>query len=691
MAFTITLGNTIFDRQNDNVLLYNSKIEAVNDFKSKSKNVVVIDNINFDCKNIIKTSICVRIPDGISILQMLNYNYCIVENLETNDILCYFINESTQDSGNQIFINMQIDVWTTYIIDILNGSDSCQGLISRTHLDRITPYFVDYTMAGYTYNFGKDSPLFEREKLQNFSKRTSRKERLMTVHGGRSDIDTWLYDNVSYWLYCYMPAGDAYKYYSRNTEYNANLSELEYRDNNDGTRCGLACVCIPILKAGKKIQINDGSNIYTWDIYALREFLRNNNGYARVKALKMSILSPFHLTGNSTIDWTIAIADNILSIQNQSNSTGDAIWANNIKFVNPTSSHETGIAIVEYQDLNNPQIMRYPNVEGLFQNVFSKEYLQSIGIVEPKIYNEDYTSMRLNFAGTTYDLPASKSNDPTPKFYYYEALTPDITKFYLSYMSNEQYPVGGNPLAVDERIFNVYTEKDWTGMIGTIDLSLWYTVDGLDNYLASNKNNLQIFQNKQSISTETAIIGALGNMAKGAFGGAVAGTNSSSGSPWSGYTAGLVGGAISGIANLGSTGVQQYYENQNYNLTMDNMRQSPDSLSAVNSNSVFLTSVDELGIYIELQQPLSYEMDVISDYLKIYGYTYNKVDDIRNYVKTRKYYNYIQAQLIEVGGDISELVRDLIKDIFAKGIRIWHPDYYTNIDFKVNNIERSVM
>lgn len=690
MAYKITLCNTIFDRENDNVLMFNSKNALIN-YINNIEDKVVIPDVNFDAKNIINTSIYV-IVDTTELLKILNYNYAVVSNDDNTDVLFYFINESAQDSGNQIRLDMQIDVWNTYILDLMLSDRKCQGLIQKTHLNRYKKFADIPNGLEYTYNFDRYSPFFEREDLQNVAKRVVSKQKLVTLYdesGIDSDFNKWFEENLICWLYCYVPSDQQYNWYEVDgNQRTSELTQIEYKKGESDTRCGLTCICVPILKSNKKLKImgRDTQTSFNWDVYAFREFLRANDGYARVYALKQSIMSPFYSKNMTSNDFVID-SNGDMNLKTIFQSVEKARFLN-MEFLNTNSNDKNGVAVIEYQDLNKSQTMGIR--QSFFTNRFTKNELKDIDPnIDPKVYNEDYSIYRVYFGGQEYNLPISKTNDPRPYFQYFETLTPDITKFYLSYDNDK----GSNPLKNYEPVFTNFNVNDWSGLIGTLDLSLWYATNNLDSFLASNRNNLQIFQNQQESERTSAYLG----IAKNTFNAGV-GLGGSVGAEIALDKTGSMGfGAIGLASSLFGSGIsliglesQQSFARENYNLTMDNMRQSPSKLSAVNSNSVLMQLVDDLGIYIELQQLIPFELQGLNESLRAFGYNYNRIADVKDFIKTRKYYNYIKALIFEIDGNISERVRDLIKGIFAKGVRVWHSDSFIGIDFNINNYERSL-
>lgn len=677
--YTIILLNTIFDKENDNVLLCNSKQELQAYFDTITDKVVVASNINFDVNDLITTKVVVDVPLGLSFLKLLNYNYCIVKNNDdVSDISYWFVNNSRQDVGNRVVLDLQIDWFNTYWYDISN----LQGLLIRTHLDR----FIKYN-GQYVYNFGVNSPLFEREDIQGFAKRPTKKYKLLSHYDTSSMdsvLDDWLNANIECWKYYFISAGKNYNF-STTTDGGTNFTPIEKEINPMNFRLrGLALtssnivvLCAPVYK-NVNITINfrnsETERRHIWSQNSVEKFLRDNNNYANVYSIKYSQIAPFYITQyiNGT-DYDIDPDGYTLRLMTKNNADGKFFKSKGNSFYSYlTKDGEDTFVCVDFQSIQSKLILSIP--EEMYKIKFNANDINNN--CEPKLYNEDYSIYRLYFGGSQYELPISKSSNK-PYFIYKEIIMPDITKSILIFNAKNS---NDEVNSYFETIFNEISEKDFTGFISTLDNSLWFTSDQLDTFLATNKNNLQIFQNQQQSRIWQTASNAVGSASAGIV------SSLATGSPI-GIFSGLIHGATQGINTI----IQNEYEKQNYNLNLDNMRNSPQELQSLNSNAVLISSVDEFGIYIEMQEAIPFEQQQIVDYLKIFGYNYRNIANINNFVKTRKYYNYIQANIFDVDGKIAEQIKDLIKQSISKGIRFWHKDNFTGvIDFTLNNIERSV-
>lgn len=678
--YTITLLNSIFDKENDNVLLCNSKQDLKAYIDTITDKIVVNKNCNFDVKNLIETTIYVDVDVGFSLLKLLNYNYCIVQNNEiVDDVSYWFINKSRQDNGYRIALDLKIDWFNTYWYDI----NDMQGVIARTHLDRFKPYNNEFV-----YNFGIDSPLFERETIRDLAKRTTKKFKLQSHYDTssiNSEFDKWINENIECWKYYYISADKIYKLFlCKNGVRDENASEIQlqslrYKSGIYDISSQIVVLCEPVYKKNTNKVIyfysdKVGKNIHVWGLntqglFGIEPFLRNNNNFANVFSIKYSIIAPFDIN-NMTDKFVIENGD--LNIKCNSEEHGAIFTSQYNEYKCYITQNENSIdsifMTVIRQNFNKNLIFSVP--QDMYQLKFISSQIDNA--CEPKLYNEDYSTYRIYFGGNEYELPIAKSSN-RPYFIYKEILNPDITKSILIFNPNNT----NDPVRLYyDTIFNEYTEKDFTGFISTLDASLWFTSDKLDTFLAENKNNLQIFNN--NLTSRRAI------MKSNAF-------SDMGGGILSGTPASIFRGVFGTMSNVFNEGVRQVTEATNYNLNIDNMRNSPQQLQSLNSDAVLISYVDEFGIFIEMQEPINFEKQSVIDYFKIFGYTYNKINKVKQFVKTRKYYNYLQANVFEIDGHIAEQLKDLIKSTLSKGIRFWHKDNFTGeINFDLNNIERSI-
>lgn len=675
---SITLYHYDFESDNQNILLFQNKTARdayFNNIQQSDKEE--IENINFLANNLLETRVYVRV-DSLSLFKLLNFNYAIVTDSEdTEHPLFYYILSSKQDSGGQIEITLKCDIANTYFYDL--NFTKIQGLIKRAHLNR----FVESdTTDFYLVNFGLNSNLYEREVIKNISKRVTQQSDIYISYNGKeaSEDDTvkWLKENVMCWKYYFLSKNVKYKYfkYGNGSEQNEILQEMFYQHNiEEPIASEFVVLASPVYytRGAKNIYFKLANNVqFIWEDEKIQEFLNKNNGYADVKAIKYSVKPPLYIRTSQFASATEDISGNLI-VDVSALSYGNNRAYNtslNIYFANDNSD----LFYVVFVDYINAFKAYISNTNfgttNLLDWFYAKSRIKAHNNIEPKLLNEDYSEYRLMIGGQQYILPISKTSY-LPKFEYNEIMSPDVTKAILQYNS-EVDPILSLKSDYKSVFEPIKTTKDFTGFIIDIDLSMWFTNNQLDTWLANNKNYKQIkyMESGQNLLKAGASIGA----------GALAGSLI----PGVGTALGAIGGAIN--AGVGMISDLMSYGKMDY--TLDNMKNAPENTTNINSNPILMLSENKIGFIIEKLEMLPFEKEILLDYFRQFGYTYNKVDAISSVMKSKKYYNFIQADIFEIPANIGNNIKEEIKKMFSNGIRFWHADTFTSVDFTLNNYER---
>lgn len=672
--FSGTINTRYFKTIDDQISWYLEKINNApfNEMLTPNINSLVITNQRY---------INLR---GTDLNDLLMNNYAIIRETKWNEDVNYYyyeITNSTIGQYNLLTLDLKMDTLQTWYFKDEIEIPKC--VIDKAHLSRVK---LDYIKGLYKFDFNEDSPLFERETIRDVAKRPIKNQKFKfdMTNDADTDINNWFAENVSHWIYYYVSAG--VKYTLRDafgeTITEKELTPIQYsygewsQTNADNNLISgeIVVLVAPIYKTDKKIYLpyNDETTkkYKLWDSQAIIRFLKDNENYANVQAIKNSILPPipadgrygalmeidsngnlnYNASSGTTMSSTLAVDTNFYELANIVEVYGG--FASDEAF-------ESCFGKVKYQDITK-DLQMYVE-EPFYKPYYTDDEILQGAITDPKLLNEDYSTYRLYIGGNTYDLPVSKTSS-NPKFIYKEVLSPDITKAMVIY----------DPVNTQDSS-NVFTEinkRDFSGFVIDIDLSMWFSNDSLDDYLATNKNNLQIMQNNRNSRFNEI------------------GINSFAGALQTRSQAGAISGLIGLGANLGSFYNQKETEIANYNLSLDNMAQSPQSLSSLNSNALLIQSVSDLGIYIELQQPLSREQEIISEQFELYGYNVGKIGDVKEYDNIRNKWNYIQARIENIYGiNMSNPIREDLKERFANGIRFWNID---KIDYTLINYENIV-
>lgn len=664
LKYTAKLTHYAFDNTYTNARLFETKTERDTYFDNLA-GYTQDELVNFNARDILSTEIIVKVEPNAPLFDLLNYNYCVITQTENDAVvekLYFFVKRSVQESGGQIRVYLENDILQNYWYDV----EFSECMINRAHLDRLE------ASTGNLVKFkgNADSDLFERENIKDVAKRLLNRQRLkMKVdQNTRSNLNDWLYDNIFAWCYIFISQGE-YNIFNSTTGTTEphNLYYTAIGEDNNQINYSHVAICAPIYNSTSKIKISDANNTtYTIDaIQGLGTFLNANNGYANVFNIKLSIKPPIDLKSYMATDYTIDANNNL--IFKTTNLYGDTgiVFMNNCSFLKANSSFGYLYCLKDTDkgiecNIADPSIL--PQIEFDKNNIIGAD--KNI-IFNPKMNNADYKSLRISFAGSAYEYDLQKLNTQNPTFEYHEMLTSDVTKALLQYKPTN-----------NAGVFNQAYGESYNGLAFTNDLSLPFAKGQDDVFWANNKNAFLSFQNQQAQARSNAIINALGGVLTGASKFAMTGGTD---------LTGIMGGATGGVIGILQTLNNQKYERANFDLSIDNMRSAPETLANINGNAILTGAIAPLGIYIEIYSALENELKIANDIAYDNGYTYNRYGQVKDFVNTRKYFNYIQASVENIIGNISNEVKLLLRQILANGIKLWHTD---NIQFEKENYEK---
>ena len=142
----------------------------------------------------------------------------------------------------------------------------------------------------------------------------------------------------------------------------------------------------------------------------------------------------------------------------------------------------------------------------------------------------------------------------------------------------------------------------------------------------------------------------------------------------------LGGAAASGIGTAANTALELI----DRSMTIDNLKSSPDQMKNANGSVIFNLFVMDIGLYVEEYSALDGDLKSANDFMDLYGFTFNTVANVKDYVNIRKYHNYVKAQLQSISGNLSNVARQDLRQRFANGIRFWNQD---NVSYEYENYE----
>ena len=82
--------------------------------------------------------------------------------------------------------------------------------------------------------------------------------------------------------------------------------------------------------------------------------------------------------------------------------------------------------------------------------------------------------------------------------------------------------------------------------------------------------------------------------------------------------------------------------------------------------------------------------------MQLYGFTYNKLGNIKNFDNIRHFYNYIEADVEMITSTtkkISNIIKSRFKEAFNRGVRFWNAEadvFDGTFSYAQENYERSL-
>lgn len=676
LYYQIALKSVPFDNSYKNVLRFDTRSEQEAYFKTNTL-FSNSPNVNFNVGSLYATNV---IYDGTeeNINELLNHNYCIIKDNRPNAQLkfyYYFVTNAMQDCDNRIKLSLELDIFQTYYIDLKFGD----SIIYKAHLNR----FVENGDGTVSFDGSPTSKLFEREDIKNVAKRMTKRTNVSLYPN--TTIGNWLNEHVLCWAYIYIDNTRSYTFRNLQNEAGTTSRKIpnvkfltKTKSNQTGNTSAIpsniSILCFPILDNASAIQLKvDGNEKdFYWGNFqfwlndtknVLDEFAENNNGYSGVYSIKMSAYPP---TLQYDVEYEIEDASSLTTlIIKNCTITNEAIYNPLIpKVLDPLTEENINTVCNDYRKysiiidgylcfgiiyaIDNGIISEY-NVDKLI--TFEKNEIITADKntkFNPKLLSSDYFDLRISDQtenGFDYDL--LKLNKTNLKIKYTESLTPDTNKIYAR-------------ITDIDGVYINDTDKNLTGFVSTNENSIIMPTTQFQQMLANNKN--YFLQN--SINREFGVIkGAIGTVG-GVIGGNIAGT-------------------IQGTLN---TGLNYAQDKINENLTVDNLKNAPASIVGAKGNIIFETGISNIGLIVEEWDILENEKEMINDYMCLYGFTYNRVDNIKNVDNIRKFYNFVRADIETINGaNISETVHQKFRQCFLQGVRFWNTDTFS---YKKENYER---
>lgn len=673
ISYQLGLLDFPFDLHGEDTRYFNSEEEQQEYFENKARNgdtpFMPIEAPNLDSLFITSQVYQENSPLVNGQFNISNKNYAVIKvtytGIKNPRYFYYFITKSKICTEGKVLLDLQLDTVQTFFFDPDISISDC--LIERAHLNRFEPA----TEAGGDYiKFISDpsSKIFNAEEGMNFPKRLVSREKLIIKFTGNSVVDDWLNENVAYWVYVFIDPTKDYKVLripSGTSDDNSFVNGSEGKVKLPLGLNGAASVfCYPIYKTVIKDDTNYDEATHVIKILSSNEsggntagfipsewgrkgFELNNNQSASYYQIKLSIIPPFDSGEGMSVQETNLIMeattgsgkylDTACTLDNgeraiyvtqgiDGNKWGLFFGSNQTKKELETSDY----SLIENTNLYKPNVIK-AQVPNLTYN--------------PKLNSQNFKELIITAASGdefTYDIQKISASEAS--FLYSEPIQPEITRYYMRLNPTGLYLEG--------------TEENYTGLVGSTDNGLAFTTDQYATFLANNKNFFMQSNLKIGIGAVKSTAGVISQAASGKIAGAVG----------SGLSAGL---------DIAQSLIDR-------SMTIDNMRSAPDQMKNANGNVLFNMFATDLGLYVEKYSALDGDLKTANDFMNLYGFSFDSIANVKDYVHIRKYHNYVKAQLQGITGNISNTARDDLRQRFASGIRFWNQD---EISYQYENYE----
>lgn len=674
LDYQLALTNVKFDNTYTNVLRFNTRAEQeayfnINTLFSNAPNV------NFNVGSLYATNVIYDAQESDSINELLCKNYLIVKDNSANKTLnyyYYFVTNAIQESGKRISLSLELDVMQTYYID-LTFSD-CN--IMRAHLNR----FIEVDNNSVKFDGTPTSKLFARESLPKCAKRLIKRTKISANYiNGETTFEQWLDENVLCWVYLYLSPQDTYSInHLDQTQYSqAQIEETRIEnidsiktDENYSVPTNMSVCCFPIYKSDnnelgkdRRIMITNqddtGDRVYLC-AEALNNFLERNGGFSKIYSFKIDYMSPFgglipnYEIDENELDYTYLIIKLDTSDNNYYyNAYYRAFLTSSSNFYGLLNivRERASIGLAPYE-VSKPQ--RFLKSEIIGANKDAK--------FNPKLLSQDFFEINVTNQSTNgfiYDY--QKVNQEIMNLILSDPLTPDTTKQYIRLIPEE------NNIYIEETAYNL------TGLVSDDDLTLTMATSNYQSVLANQKNFYEQAKYNINARAELREYDAYASIGSSLF-------------TLNPFT--ILGQTYQSGVALNRSAKQKEIDNKNLEFTIDNMKSAPGMVDKAKGNANFYAMTTSFGAFVEEYDILDNEREQINDYMCLFGFSYNQIDNVKNVDNIRKYYNFVRADIEQITNtnlSISNTVRDKIKTCFLNGMRFWNVDTFS---YDLENYER---
>ncbi len=660
-----------FDMNGEDTRYFESKVEQYDYFEKKIANggapFVNIEAPNLDSL-FITSQVYQKDAKFKNQFNLANKNYAVIKVIDNFAPLgpdsirffFYYITKATIGAGGKMLLDLRLDTVQTFFFDPKISFSDC--MIERAHLNRFQEVGTDPSKVRFIAD--PASKIFNAEEGMNFPKRLVDRQKLSLKFTGNTTVDDWLNENVAYWVYVFIdPKAEAKNGDGVVTSTGYNVHEIKNGiDSPTATIKGTiglthygrtfngatSVFSYPIYKTANRTivvraKVSDSTETVDINInqFAREYFEEQNSNTSYYYTIKLSILPPFDSLETAYVNNNDLIIEAAVDKSKAFCRYGGGYAINCF-----SGEPKTGLFFGSLQTKKEIETESY--------KILRNEPISKAKIItphppyvsyNPKLNSQNFKELVITAAnGDTFAYDIQKIVDSDVSFLYSEPIQPEITKYYMRLNPTGLYLEG--------------TEVNYTGLVGSTDNGLAFANDQYSAFIANNKNFYLQSNMKIVTGAVKSVSGIIGQAA-------------------SGNVAGAVGSGLSAGLDIAQTLMDR-------SMTIDNMKNAPSQLKNANGNVIFNIFSTDLGLYVERYEALDGDLKTANDFMNLYGFTFNSVANVKDYVHIRKYHNYVKAQLQGITGNISNTARDDLRQRFAQGVRFWNQD---EISYQYENYE----
>jgi hypothetical protein len=142
-------------------------------------------------------------------------------------------------------------------------------------------------------------------------------------------------------------------------------------------------------------------------------------------------------------------------------------------------------------------------------------------------------------------------------------------------------------------------------------------------------------------------------------------------------------GTAQGLSESVSTLGNGYFQMAGLMAKQKDLNNVPPQINKLGGNTAFDYGNDIKGLYILKKEITPEYRKKLTDFFKLYGYKINEVK-LPN-LHTRQHFNFVQTVGANITGNIPQRDLTILKQVFDKGITLWHTD--NMLDYSLSNGE----